>query len=87
MEFAIAGESLKITLTGTSLMNRNAQRDSYSYATKDPIAETYVGGLAVSTIGTYHPKIRARLHDLSTNGTNYNMTPSLGAPHLPATQL
>ena len=86
MDFGIAGESLQIKLTGTSLMNRNVQqRDSYSTAIKDPVTEASLGGVAVTTIGSYHPKIRARLHDLSTNGSQYNMTPSLGAPHLAPT--
>jgi len=82
MDFGINGESLQIKLTGTSLMNRNVQRDSYSYPSKEPKVNDSVVGEANlgTTIGTYHPKIRARLE--STGNKNYNVTPNTGASHL-----
>ena len=82
MDFGINGESLQIKLTGTSLMNRNVQRDSYSYPSKElKVNDSVVGEANLgTTIGSYHPKIRARLE--STGNKNYNVTPNTGAPHL-----
>jgi len=82
VDFGINGESLQIKLTGTSLMNRNGQRDSYSHPSKEPtVNESLVGGTVGGTIGAYHPKIRARLEHTTSNN-NYSMTPNTGALHL-----
>ena len=68
--FGIAGESLQIKLTGTSLMNRNQQaRDSYSQQVqKEPDNTMVIPSMMQATRdsqpGIYHPKLRARMPEL-----------------------
>ena len=64
MDFGIAGESLQIKLTGTSLMNRNQQRDSYSQQMAKE-ADNSMSMQVSSLTGpnqlqplVYHPKMR-----------------------------
>ena len=65
MRLGIAGESLQIKLTGTSLMNnRNQQRESYpTQGHKDLEIQTLQ--LQGPNGGVYHPKLRTRMPDFN----------------------